>query len=77
MGALYYQKLCPVCLLAVPNFSDKYCSKSCEDFAKKRQENEKKREKGYKPNKDIVDIAVKAREEGLSYGQYVALHGIK
>lgn len=54
----------------------RYCSDECRK--KSQLEMSKKRRKGAhikKPNAAVVDIAVKAREAGMTYGQYVAKMG--
>lgn len=44
------------------------CSKKCKEKKEKM-----KKEKGVKKkNEELVEIAVRARGEGMSYGQYVA-----
>lgn len=54
----------------------RYCSDECRK--KSQLEMSKKRRKGAhikKPNAAVVDIAVKARAAGMTYGQYVAKMG--
>lgn len=62
--------------------SRRYCSEECKKLgyterlrkeAEKKKQNRKKpaRKKG-KPNQEIIDIAVLARQAGMTYGQYVA-----
>lgn len=52
----------------------RYCSDECK---KKISRERKRRKKEYvtKPNAAVIDIAVKAREAGMTYGQYVARMG--
>lgn len=49
-----------------------YCSKECktEDYKAYGPPAKKKKKK---PNNDLVDVAVKARKAGMTYGQYVAM----
>lgn len=53
-----------------------YCSDKCKKS--RWREKDKKRKYGVhmeNPNAAVVDIAVKAREAGMTYGQYVAKMG--
>lgn len=55
-----------------------YCSKVC---AKKRdrelrRERELAQREEKKKSNALIDIAVAARREGMSYGQYVAKYGV-
>lgn len=68
-------KICGSSFVATHN-TTVICSKKCKDEAKRisikkcKEKEEKKREKR---NKEIIDIAVAAREAGMTYGQYVGL----
>ncbi len=53
-----------------------YCSDKCKkSFWKKKDIKRKHGVHMEKPNAAVVDIAVKAREAGMTYGQYVAKMG--
>lgn len=70
------------------NSNQKYCSHDCrlqvkiQDAADRRKtfwqevkdENEKIKKKNYrkKPKQTVIDVAVLARQHGMTYGQYVA-----
>lgn len=63
--------------------NQKYCGSECEKIATLKQvevRNKKlkveRRRKKKKKNQDIIDIAIAAREAGMSYGQYVAKMGL-
>lgn len=77
---------CPVCGETFQtNRYKKYCGEKCRlkmkkisDAAKSRERLEKLKEKKNKNGTTAVEeIAVLARAEGLSYGQYVAKHRCK
>jgi len=62
------------------NYTQKYCSHDCARAAAKikdkiRREQQKK--KKVKSGMKIAEIDKLARAEGLTYGQYVALHGLQ
>lgn len=54
-------------------YRNKLCSEECKRERIKEQKSRKKK----KPNEDIVDISVKAKEMGMSYGQYQAMQYMK
>ena len=77
---------CPVCgEMFQTNRYKKYCGEKCRlklkkisDAAKRAEKSKKLKEKKYVHKTTAVeDIAVLARAEGLSYGQYVARHRCK
>lgn len=71
-------KICPICSSKFVAYStQKYCSKKCYYVSKIRYGGSRyKSGKKTKNNSDLVDIDRLAREEGLTYGQYVAKYGL-
>ena len=55
------------------SYKNKLCSEECKRERIKEQKHRKKK----KPNEDIVDISVKAKEMGMSYGKYQAMQYMK
>lgn len=55
-------------------YCGKVCAKKGDREIKRKRELAKKEEK--KKSNALIDIAVAARREGLSYGQYVAKYGV-
>ena len=50
-----------------------YCSDECKKKSRKNMSRKRKgRKYAGKPNAAVIDVAVKARKAGMSYGQYVA-----
>lgn len=73
---------CRICgeFFNAKNGNARYCSKQCKNKAKLNALHERKlglgvssKKEAKKVNKELVDISVKARELGMSYGQYVAM----
>ena len=60
--------------------SQKYCCRQCarkaEIESNRKSETKKKNKKSGQHQKAAAEIATKAREAGLSYGQYVAKMGL-
>ncbi len=75
-----YLRTCKICdkQFVSKHHSTTLCGPKCKEENKKRNaENSRKRikeieRKGKKKRETIIDIAVKAKEAGMSYGQYVA-----
>lgn len=74
---------CAVCnkLYIATRQNAKYCSADCRlegTYAMKRTYKERKEQKAKpkKLKKSITDIAVEARQAGMTYGQYVAKMGL-
>ncbi len=85
--AYKYVKTCEICgkQFGAWNKRQKFCSDECRDKHKmqqsamfreiyKEQKQQRKAEKKKKPS--LADIAVAARQAGMTYGQYVAKMGI-
>lgn len=53
-----------------------YCSVECVKTARKMRYDAIAFSKKSRRNEDVVEIAVKARQEGMSYGKYVAKYGL-
>lgn len=72
------QKTCLVCGKSfIGLVQQKYCCKKCATMAYNRNQQERQeRRRRKKANADLIDIARKSREEGLTYGQYVAKYGL-
>ena len=72
------KKTCAICLSGFWGMTTaKYCSPACEAEAMRRKKTaDKARTKREGTALSLSAIAAMAREEGLSYGQYVAKHGI-
>ena len=82
-------KICKICgAKFIPRNSKMFTcgSEECQRLRGNKSANEKhEKEKAQKVRKarkqaerkaKIVDIAVAARQEGMTYGQYVAMHGL-
>lgn len=75
------KKPCEICgkVIEAPKGRQKYCSNDCKRAAAYRQ-HARYRGKKQPTNKEnmnaLVEIARKAKEEGLSYGQYCQKHGL-
>ena len=76
------EKNCQICGTAfIPQAtSQKYCCRQCarqaEQESNRKSETKKKNKKFGQHQKAAAEIATKAREAGLSYGQYVAKMGL-
>lgn len=75
------QKKQKTCLICGKSFiglvQQKYCCKECAMMANKRcQQESKVRRQHKKTNASLIDIVRKSKEEGLTYGQYVAKYGL-
>ena len=72
------QKTCLICGTSfIGLVQQKYCCKECAMMANKRSQQESQvRRRRKKANTSLNDIARKSKEEGLSYGQYVAKYGL-
>lgn len=79
----YKEKKCEICgsVYMPRSLSQKYCGQACAKIAERMKEaaREKTPKKTYtkkekpKPNQELVDMAARAKQAGMSYGQYVAL----
>ena len=90
MTHLDEERECPCCgKIFLPNSgSQKYCSKECSRIVINQNEAEKSRERdrqkkqeeyfkeAKKRRKVLININAEAKKEGLTYGQYVARHGL-
>ena len=84
-----YKKVCKRCnnLYIAQSINTRYCSvcrkvvdKELQDASNQRRRENRERqkeEKREKPKATLDQVLAKARESGMSYGQYVALHGGK
>lgn len=70
-------KNCEICgaVITVRSDREKYCSKTCADKAKCRNNKKPPKEalSNAKPALSIAEIAKLARAAGMTYGQYVAM----
>ena len=90
MNHLTEQRECKHCgkLFLPSGGAQKYCSKECcdeeakiRDNANREQSEQNKKIREYlkessKRRKILVNINAEAKKEGLTYGQYVARHGL-
>ena len=72
-----YHLTCVICGKDFTNVNPQ--SKTCDEECRKMLNREKKKEytlkykRNKKPNSLLVEMSIRAKELGLSYGQYVAL----
>lgn len=79
-------RICPVCGGEVTDRNRKYCCEACskKGYIKKQIERNKERDQRLKeaqekntgrrrPESPLEELARKAREAGMTYGQYVAM----
>ena len=90
MTHLDEERECPCCgkLFLPKSGPQKYCSKECGRIALNKKSAEKSREDRFhkeqekylkeakKRRKVLININAEAKKEGLTYGQYVARHGL-
>lgn len=67
-------KICPVCKenFVATRKNQKYCSEKCKGKAKRQREEERAMKGPTKTNASLSEIARLARENGMTYGEYVA-----
>lgn len=83
-------RTCPICGREFVTERRRYCSESCSREARGKQQKTYNREMSRKPEQvstkprvkskkenSLQELARKAREAGMSYGQYVALEYAK
>lgn len=78
---------CVICgrLFTTSHSRQRTCSEECkkelhrrnvESYQQKQLEESKARVTSYESQQELIDIAVLAKQAGMSYGQYVAKYGL-
>ncbi len=83
-------RICPVCGGEVTNRNRKYCCEACskkgylknqirrnKERDKRLKEEKEKRAGRRRPESPLEELARKAREAGMTYGQYVGMEYLK